>query len=128
MKRLAIPVGNTGLLKRRHFPHYFGGGFSHNNLRGILKGSEYSDFDLKDCFEEGRRRMSDGCDAEAIQAFDLAIDNNIEPAQAYFNRGVCHYRLGNYRQAKDDLEAAALLGCKDALFWSKYETKKPASF
>ncbi len=72
--------------------------------------------------------MSDGFDAEAIQAFNLAIDNKIERAQAYFNRGVCYYRLGNYRQAKDDLEAAALLGCRDALFWSKYEPKKTADF
>jgi tetratricopeptide (TPR) repeat protein len=93
-----------------------------------LKGSEYSDFDLKDWYAEGRRRMSDGCNPEAIQAFNLAIDKKIECAQTYFNRGVCHYRLGNYRQAKSDLEAAALLGCKDALFWSKYETKKPAKF
>ena len=53
------------------------------------------------------------------------IDKKVTCAQAYFNRGLCNYRLGNYRQAKDDLEAAALLGCKDALFWSKYETKKP---
>ena len=72
--------------------------------------------------------MSAGCHTEAIQAFNLAIDKKETCAQAYFNRGVCNYRLGNYRQAKNDLEAAALLGCKDALFWSKYETKKPASF
>ena len=72
--------------------------------------------------------MSDGCLAEAIQAFNLAIDKKTASAQAYFNRGLCNYRLGNYRQAKNDLEAAALLGCKDALFWSKYETKKPADF
>ena len=68
--------------------------------------------------------MSDGRNKEAIQAFDLAIDMNIECAQAYFNRGVCHYRRGNYLQAKDDLEAAALLGCKDAFLWSKFEQKK----
>jgi tetratricopeptide (TPR) repeat protein len=92
------------------------------------KKHKYSDFDLKDWYEEGRRRMSDGCLAEAIQAFNLAIDKKIACAQAYFNRGLCNYRLGNYRQAKNDLEAAALLGCRDALFWSKYETKKPADF
>jgi len=85
-----------------------------------------SEFYLNDWYEEGRRRMSAGCHTEAIQAFNLAIDKKITCAQAYFNRGVCNYRLGNYRQAKNDLEAAALLGCKDALFWSKYETKKPA--
>jgi tetratricopeptide (TPR) repeat protein len=97
------------------------------------KKHKYSDFNLKDWYEEGCRRMSDGCHAEAIQAFNLAIDKKIACAQAYFNRGLCNYRLGNYRlgnyrQAKNDLEAAALLGCRDALFWSKYETKKPANF
>ncbi len=70
--------------------------------------------------------MTDGCDAAAIEAFELAIDNDIERAQAYFYRAVCYYRLGNYRQSKNDMEAAALLGCQDALFWSKFETKKPA--
>ena len=93
-------------------------------IQGINAGyGEYasmSRIDLKDWYEEGRRRMSDGCDAGAIEAFDLAIDNKIESAQAYFYKAVCHYKLGNYRQAKNDLEAAALLGCKDALFWSKY--------
>jgi tetratricopeptide (TPR) repeat protein len=93
-----------------------------------LRRSENSDIDLKDWYEEGRQRMSDGCLAEAIQAFNLAIDKKKASAQAYFNRGLCNYRLGNYRQAKNDLEAAALLGCRDALFWSKYETKKPAKF
>ena len=72
--------------------------------------------------------MSAGCYPEAIQAFNLAIDKKIECTQAYFNRGVCHYRLGNYRQVKNDLEAAALPGCKNALFLSKNETKKPVQF
>ena len=67
--------------------------------------------------------MSEGLTKKAIQAFDLAIDMNIECAQAFFSRGVCHYRMGNYRQAQDDLEAAALLGCKDAFLWSKFEQK-----
>jgi tetratricopeptide (TPR) repeat protein len=91
-----------------------------------LKKSEHSEFNLNDWYEEGRRRMSAGCNTEAIQAFNLAIDEKVPCAKAYFNRGVCNYRLGNYRQARNDLEAAALLGCNDALFWSKYETKKPA--
>lgn len=68
--------------------------------------------------------MSDGLTKEAIQAFDLAIESNIECARAFFNRGVCHYRLGHYRQAKEDLEAAALLGFEDASLWSKFEPKR----
>jgi tetratricopeptide (TPR) repeat protein len=81
------------------------------------------EIELMNCFENGRQLMSEGLNKEAIQAFDLCIDMNIESAQALFNRGVCHYRLGNYRQAKDDLGAAAILGCKDALLWSVYEQK-----
>jgi tetratricopeptide (TPR) repeat protein len=74
-------------------------------------------------FEKGRQYMSEGLTREAIKSFDLAIDMNIECAQAFFNRGVCHYRLGNYRRARDDLRAAALLNCKDAFLWSKFEQK-----
>ena len=83
-----------------------------------------SQIDLKNWYEEGRRRMSADCNAGAIEALNLAIDKNIDSAKAYFYRAVCYYRRGNYRQSKNDLEAAALLGCKDALFWSKFETKK----
>lgn len=93
---------------------------------GVVKKSQYSDCGAKYWYDEGQRRMSTGNHAEAIQAFDLVIDNKLEFARAYFNRGVCYYRIGNYRQAKNDLEAAALLGCRDAFFWSKYETKNPA--
>jgi tetratricopeptide (TPR) repeat protein len=82
------------------------------------------EIELMNCFENGRQLMSEGLNKEAIQAFEHCIDMNIESAQAFFNRGVCHYRLGNYRQAKDDLEAATLLGCKDASLWSKFQSKK----
>ena len=81
------------------------------------------DNELMNCFENGRQLMSGGRTKEAIQAFDLCIDMKLECAQAFFNRGVCHYRLGNYRQAKEDLGAAALLGCKDAFLWSEFEQK-----
>ena len=85
---------------------------------------EDSEFGVNDWYEEGRRYMHDGYLSKAIYAFNLAIENNINHARTYFERGVCHYRLGNYHQAASDLEAAALLGCNDAFFWSKYETKK----
>ncbi len=48
-----------------------------------------------------------------------AIDHDVECAGAYFGRGACHYRLGHYRLAEEDIKAAALLGCEDAIFWSK---------
>ena len=61
--------------------------------------------------------------AQAISAFNTAIECNAEFASAYFMRGVCRYLLGHYPQATDDLHAAALLGCEDAQLWSKYDTK-----
>ena len=50
----------------------------------------------------------------------MAINENPLYAEAYFIRGACHYALGSYRQADEDLDAAAVLGCRDAQFWSKY--------
>jgi hypothetical protein len=42
-------------------------------------------------------------------------------AEAFFKRGVCYYLLGNIRLAAHDLEAASLLGCREALMWSRYD-------
>jgi tetratricopeptide (TPR) repeat protein len=77
-------------------------------------------FSDKDWYEKGRRLTQDGRHAEAIEALNSAIDKNPGYAEAYFARGACHYALGSYRQAGDDLDAAALLGCRDAQFWSKF--------
>ena len=85
-----------------------------------MEKSEYSGFGAIDWYEEGRRLTQEGCHREAIEAFNLAIDKNPTYAEAYFVRGACHYALRNYRQAGDDLDAAALLGCRDAQFWSKF--------
>jgi len=74
----------------------------------------------KDWYEKGRRLTHNGNHREAIEALDLAIDKNPQYAEAYFVRGACHYAVGCYRQAGDDLDAAALLGCRDAQFWSKH--------
>jgi tetratricopeptide (TPR) repeat protein len=76
--------------------------------------------EAKDWYEKGKRLTSAGCHKEAIEAFTAAIHKNSEYAEAYFVRGACHYVTGNYRQAMEDLDAAALLGCQDAQFWSKY--------
>ena len=74
----------------------------------------------KEWYEKGRRLTQNGRHKEAVEALTLAIDKNPLYAEAYFARGACHYALGSYRQAGDDLDAAALLGCRDAQFWSKY--------
>lgn len=62
--------------------------------------------------------------AEAVTAFTSAIDGNDGLAEAYFRRGVCYYLLGNCRMAALDLDAASLLGCRDALLWSRYDFRR----
>ena len=93
---------------------------SGKNKRGVVKKSERLDSDAKNWFEKGRKLTREGCPAEAIEALNNAIQHNSDYGEAYFVRGACHYTLGNYRQTSDDLDAAALLGCKDAQFWSKF--------
>ena len=78
----------------------------------------------KNWYQKGLQLKQKGHYQKAIQAFNRAIDNKIKFAEAYFERGVCFYKLGNYRQASNDLAAAALLGCKAAELWSKYDRNK----
>jgi len=62
--------------------------------------------------------------SEAVTAFTEVIDRKPEFAEAFFKRGVCYYLLGNSRLAAHDLEAASLLGCQEALFWSRYDIQQ----
>ena len=71
--------------------------------------------------DEGRELYRSGAIREARNAFQAAIKLAPEYGRAYFGRGVCHYRLGNYRRATEDINAAALLGCEDAGLWSRFE-------
>ena len=76
-------------------------------------------------FEKGRRLVRDGRHSEAMDAFDQSIAEAPDFAEAYFARGACCYALGSYHQAADDIDAAAILGCRDAQYWSKYATQPP---
>ena len=78
----------------------------------------------KDWHRKGLQLKHKGRYQKAIQAFDQAIDHKIKLADAYYERALCFYKLGNSQQAASDLAAAALLGCKAAEFWSKYDRKK----
>ena len=78
----------------------------------------------KDWYRKGVLLKRDSQYLKAIRAFDQAIDHKIKLAEAYYERALCYYRLGNSRQAASDLAAAALLGCKSAEFWSTYDRKK----
>jgi len=73
---------------------------------------------LKEWYRNGHRLMAEERYQEAIEAYSRAIVLNVEYAEAYFKRAACYYRLGSYQKAADDLKAAALLGCEDAIFWT----------
>ena len=76
-------------------------------------------------YQEGQRLRTSGRHAEAISAFSRAIERNRLFADAYFSRGVCHYTLRHYQQAREDLNAATLFGCRVAQLWSRFEIKIP---
>ncbi|MGB5425048.1 MAG: hypothetical protein WBN03_22975 [Desulfobacterales bacterium] len=75
-------------------------------------------------YEEGCKLKRAGKLSEAVTAFTEAIDRNAGFAEAFFKRGVCYYLLGNSRLAGQDLEAASLLGCQEALLWSRYDIQQ----
>jgi tetratricopeptide (TPR) repeat protein len=75
-------------------------------------------------YEEGCKLKGAGKLSEAVAAFTVAIDRNTGFAEAFFKRGVCYYLLGNRRLAARDLEAASLLGCQEALLWSRYDIQQ----
>ena len=74
----------------------------------------------KDWCERGQRLTQDGRHREAIEALNQAIAKDPGCAEAYFVRSACYYALGRYDQAGEDIDAAAILGCRDAQFWSKH--------
>jgi len=85
-----------------------------------MKKTEVLGFSAKDWYERGQSLTQDGRPKEAIEALDKAIAKDPACAQAYFARGACYYALGRYDQAGDDIDAAAILGCRDAQFWCKH--------
>jgi tetratricopeptide (TPR) repeat protein len=76
--------------------------------------------------EKGRKLYLSGAYSEARHAFNAAIKMAPGYGRAYLDRGVCHYELGNYRRAAEDLNAATLLGCEDAQLWSRFEVRDVA--
>jgi tetratricopeptide (TPR) repeat protein len=72
--------------------------------------------------QKGQALADAGRHREALAAFTKALSRNPELAQAYFYRSASYYHIGRYVQAGQDLDAAAILGCRDAQFWSRFES------
>lgn len=70
-------------------------------------------------YQTGWELMREGTYLQSIKAFDKAIHKNTECGDAYFGRAICHYKTGCYHKSAYDMKAAAVLGCEDAVFWSK---------
>ena len=75
---------------------------------------------IQDWYEKGCQLEQADKLKEALVAFSAVIDRDARRAEAYFRRGVCHYLLGNCHLASNDMDAAALLGCRDAQLWSRF--------
>ena len=73
-------------------------------------------------YRRGQSLADAGKHKEAVHAFNAALKEDPEFAEAYFGRSASNYLLGRYSQANADLDAATLLGCRDAQFWSRYES------
>lgn len=74
-------------------------------------------------YEKGCELKRAGNLKEAVSDFAKAIECDIRFAEAYFTRGTCYYLLGQYQLAMIDMDAAALLGCKEAQLWSRFDTR-----
>ena len=85
-----------------------------------MEKTEYLSFGAQDWCERGQWLAQGGRHGEAVEALSQAIAKNPAYAEAYFARGACYYALGRYEQAGDDIDAAAILGCRDAQFWSNH--------
>jgi len=70
-------------------------------------------------YQRGYHLMAEGRYSESIKAYSMAIEHDLEYAEAYFARGACYYKLGYYRKAVDDIKTAAVLGSENAIFWSR---------
>ena len=75
-----------------------------------------------------QRLFKQGCELkligklpEAIVTFTAAIKCDAGFAEAYFERGACHYLLGHFQQTASDMDSASLFGCDVAQLWSKFE-------
>jgi tetratricopeptide (TPR) repeat protein len=84
-----------------------------------MKKNKNGDLTAEDWFEKGHQLALSGKYAAAIDAYEKALDHNTVFAKAYFGRGACYYKLGHYQRAADDINIAAMLGCKEALLWSR---------
>lgn len=65
-----------------------------------------------DRVEKGRQLYREGRMEDALREFDAAIELRGNYALAFYNRAIVHNKMGNRKQAEDDLREASYLGHK----------------
>ena len=80
-----------------------------------------SETSAEECCAEGLRLIKECRYRQAVRVFDQALVIKAGYAEAFFGRGVCRYKLGQYQSAASDMDAATLLGYETAQLWSRFD-------
>jgi tetratricopeptide (TPR) repeat protein len=81
------------------------------NFKTFTKSSAHRTVSM-DRVEKGKALYKDGKYDEAIEEFSSAIQLKSNYAIAYYNRAIAYNKVGNYKQAEQDLREASYLGHK----------------
>jgi tetratricopeptide (TPR) repeat protein len=89
--------------------------YGFRTFNGSVKNEEpISRFNASDWVSKGVNLYKSGEYQKAIHAFSIAIDLNVTFSAAYAARAVAYYKLGDKKQATQNLEVAARLGHNNA--------------
>ena len=64
---------------------------------------------------KGQASLKSGSFQEAVNSFSRVIELDPKNGVAYYQRGLTHYKLGDKKQAMNDLKSAARLGYKKSI-------------
>jgi tetratricopeptide (TPR) repeat protein len=76
-------------------------------------------------FNKGKCFTSSQNYHDAIEAYDKAIEEDITFAEAYFERGLCYNKIGEYNKEINDITIAAKYGLVSAQIYQNQHIKCP---
>jgi tetratricopeptide (TPR) repeat protein len=84
-----------------------------------------SEMDARSWYNKGQKLALSRKYSEAVKAFDKAIEEDITFADAYYERGLCYHKLGDYHREIDDINTAAKHGNVSAQIYTSQHLKCP---
>ena len=84
-----------------------------------------SEMDARSWYNKGQKLALSRKYSEAVKAFDKAIEEDITFADAYYERGVCYHKLGDYHREVSDINTAAKHGNVSAQIYKKQHPECP---